>query len=411
MCKNSKKIMAAAVVLFVLFADISSAGELIVMTNFRDDLNIGTGPHQTLSMDDGVNLMVDIGGVSLGIVEAGYNSGDWHLGFFDEDGYIIGYARNVWKDEPGYEGWMNGEYSSLLGIGNTPANACLIYDSTGNGWHYDTETTLLGTAQDILEGDLFFWTDELKFDGVLGGINLMGPYTATAATAIIPQITAIMPEPEHIVLVSPADAAVNVSFDTVLSWQGETGGVYNVYLGHDGDSLEPVLTGGQDESLAVYGLDWNTAYYWRVEILIDGQTYTSQVWSFTTAEPVVLVSPQDNAVNVSIDPVLNWDGHSGGVYNVYLGTDAANLVQVASGGQGESLTAYNLDWNTAYYWQVEIVKDGKTYSSPVRSFTTVDYVCQQELLGDINGDCAVNLDDLAIMASNWLAETPKIPVL
>ena len=398
--------MAAAVVVLLLFADISSAGE-IIMTNFRNygDFHLS----ETLSMDDGVNLMVDIGGVTLGIVEAGYNVGDWHLGLFDEEGYIIGYAKNNYKEYEGYEGWMYGAYSSLLGIGNTPSNAVLIYDSLLNGWHANTDTGVIGSQADLDEGDIFIPLQDIAFDGVLGGVHLMDPYVPTPEYLRIPQITALMPEPEHIVLVSPTDAAVNVSFDAVLSWQGETGGVYNVYLGLDAESLVQVLSGGQDESLAVYGLEWNTAYYWRVEIVIDGETYSSEVWSFTTAEPVVLVSPEDNAVNVATDAVLNWDGQTGGVYNVYLGLDTENLAMVASGGQDESFTAYGLDWNTAYYWQVEIVKDAKTYVTPVRSFTTVDYVCQQELLGDINYDCAVNLADLAIMASNWLAETPKIP--
>ena len=31
-----------------------------------------------------------------------------------------------------------------------------------------------------------------------------------------------------------------------------------------------------------------------------------------------------------------------------------------------------------------------------------DYPCEPMLIGDLNNDCAVNLADLAIMASDWL---------
>ncbi len=311
-------LVAAAVLLFFVG---SSSAEIITMNNFSDWCDMSQGS-QTLAMVVGVNLVINIDGVDMGVVEAGYYSGNWHLGLFDSEGYIIGYAQNVQKAGVGREGRLIGAYSSLLGVGNTPTNVCLIYDSTGNGWGYDTETTLLGTDQDFLDGDLFFWTTDIKFDGVLGGVNLMDPYTATAETARIPELAVTIAAPEPVVLVSPSDNAVDVGIDAVLEWRGEDGGIYNLYMGYDAGSLEPVLAGGMDESVTVYGLDWNSVYYWQVEMLKDGETYTSAIWSFIT----------------------------------------------------------------------------------------VDYACQEELLGDLNYDCEVNLSDLAIIASNWLAETPKIPL-
>ena len=48
-------------------------------------------------------------------------------------------------------------------------------------------------------------------------------------------------------------------------------------------------------------------------------------------------------------------------------------------------------------------------SSDVWLFDTVDYECQSVLVGDWNGDCVVNLVDIALVADNWLSEVPKIP--
>lgn len=132
---------------------------------------------QPLSMDDGDNLMIFNLGLEFSISEAEYEDGYWHLGLLDSEGYVIGWAQNLFKDDPDwpeYHGLLYGEYSSGLGYGNRPANAVLVYDKLNNGW--DLINGTIGSPQDGAEGDMFYWTDGIDFDGVRGNVNAFSPY-------------------------------------------------------------------------------------------------------------------------------------------------------------------------------------------------------------------------------------------
>ncbi|MHC4624349.1 MAG: hypothetical protein ACYS4W_10665 [Planctomycetota bacterium] len=76
---------------------------------------------------------------------------------------------------------------------------------------------------------------------------------------------------------TPPNGAKGVSPDTELSWTGEQSVSYNVYFGTESP---PPLVGKQSTTTFDPGtLDWDTTYYWKVDIVSGAQ---GDVWRFTT---------------------------------------------------------------------------------------------------------------------------------
>ena len=93
---------------------------------------------------------------------------------------------------------------------------------------------------------------------------------------------------------SPASGATDVSPDVPLAWgrDGREAGSHEVYLGTDADNLS--LAGGVSESsfdTAAVDLQLGQTYYWRVDEVndaMDPSTWTGDIWSFTTADAIVI---------------------------------------------------------------------------------------------------------------------------
>ncbi len=161
-------------------------------------------------------------------------------------------------------------------------------------------------------------------------------------------------------------------------------------------------------------LELATTYYWLVDVIDPnfGQpvTYPGRVWTFTTLPPKAgLIYPDYGAVNVERNAVLQWDAGFGAVaHDIYFGTDgdlvAAGDASVYVGRTVETSYDPDLDWQTQYFWRIDEVFSGGGLAElgDVWRFTTAAAVCEYELDGDINKDCIVDFQDLALMAENWL---------
>ncbi|MHC4533663.1 MAG: PA14 domain-containing protein [Planctomycetota bacterium] len=92
---------------------------------------------------------------------------------------------------------------------------------------------------------------------------------------------------------NPSNGSVDVKQTTILGWNaGEAAASHEVYFGNDASALE--AKGSQalgSESYDPGQLEWNTAYYWRVDEVNDtnpDSPWTGAVWSFTTANFLII---------------------------------------------------------------------------------------------------------------------------
>jgi hypothetical protein len=95
---------------------------------------------------------------------------------------------------------------------------------------------------------------------------------------------------------NPRNGAVEVPQDAVMSWiPGPTAVVHTMYFGTDkakvsaGDASVALPPTADTVYVPAKPLNWNTTYYWKVdEMAADGTTIPGQVWSFTTANFLVV---------------------------------------------------------------------------------------------------------------------------
>ncbi|MBI9016778.1 MAG: lamin tail domain-containing protein [Phycisphaerae bacterium] len=123
-------------------------------------------------------------------------------------------------------------------------------------------------------------------------------------------------------------------------------------------------------------------------------------------------TPQDQAVGLSVeDIVLQWQNptqSSNPSYNLYF---SKSITAVNSGSTDALLASQNetsytldtLDYATNYYWRVDVIDSGVTYQGNTSQFSTaVPGIDCLTLLTDINNDCLTDINDIAILAQQWL---------
>ncbi len=134
-----------------------------------------------------------------------------------------------------------------------------------------------------------------------------------------------------------------------------------------------------------------------------------------THEPVVKATsptPTDGALEVGVDQVLSWtNGEIAASHDIYLGTDRDAVIAADRNSPlyktnipATSPSTYDPDlgYGATYYWRVDPVDDNGVAqcTGNVWGFTTTKNV--YDVLGDLNGDHKVDIDDLNIFASQWL---------
>jgi hypothetical protein len=96
----------------------------------------------------------------------------------------------------------------------------------------------------------------------------------------------------------PANGAAGVEHTPILSWTpAENATSHQVYFGTDREAVKNATTTSPEykgdktrgsESYDPGQLDWHTGYYWRVDAVYTGSTVKGLVWSFTTADFLVV---------------------------------------------------------------------------------------------------------------------------
>lgn len=125
-------------------------------------------------------------------------------------------------------------------------------------------------------------------------------------------------------------------------------------------------------------------------------------------------NPLDGASYVDLDAKLSWTAGTNTIESdVYFGTDETAVINATDPntlpGRGrQTETTYDpggMQLENTYYWRIDGVGTSETVKGAVWHFTTLpDGPCGTwgYDYGDLDHDCYVNLEDLAIMASGWL---------
>ncbi len=253
-----------------------------------------------------------------------------------------------------------------LQVSTNPAftGTLIVNDST------ITDTTRLVSALD--NKTAYYWRVNAKN---AAGTSAFSPSRKfTTIILILPSVP---------ILVSPKDAASAVSSSPVFKWNPTARTVtYHLQV-----SLTPTFgvlafndTTLKDTTKAVSGLKNGEIYYWRVNARNDaGTSAYSEIRSFTTlagaASEPVLVTPADNAVNVSRTPALIWKTALNAVtYQLQVSTHADFTIPVVNDStiSDTNVNMAALTNGTLYYWHVRSVNTaGKSDYSPSRKFTVI----------------------------------------
>ncbi|MEN6575596.1 MAG: discoidin domain-containing protein [Phycisphaerales bacterium] len=167
--------------------------------------------------------------------------------------------------------------------------------------------------------------------------------------------------PTHARKPSPAFGAADVQPVVTLSWRAGRGAdSHQVFVGADANSLALVDT--VDEPACEVDLGLSGTYYWRVTEVSDANLWEGDLWSFTTADSVIVDSFESYNDDMDAETAIfqTWiDGiddptNGGGVVGHYPNPPFAERTIVHDGAQSMPF-AYN---NAGSY----------TYSDAVRTF-------------------------------------------
>jgi hypothetical protein len=206
-------------------------------------------------------------------------------------------------------------------------------------------------------------------------------------------------------LATPLNNATNVPAEVLFTWNESVGAnSYRIQIALDSGFNDIVedQSGLPDNEYTLL-LDYLTEYYWRVNALNeDGPSGWSEVRSFTTVieKPTIplLVSPTNDAENVSVTAILNWnESERAETYHVQVSTSTdfeSNTID--EGGIAESQFVLNgVTGGTQYHWRVRAENPGGFSDwSEVWTFTTIEQVPDNPLLvSPENGstDIAINI--------------------
>lgn len=229
---------------------------------------------------------------------------------------------------------------------------------------------------------------------------------------------------------SPLSGTVDAGQTSILRWSaGEAAVSHDVYFGTDANAVRdanassPEYTGSMDlgsERCDPGELEWNTTYYWRVdEVEEDGEVRTGRLWSFTTADFLVVEDFEaydDNEAGGTaifqtwIDGVANGTTSYVG-YSVSTNGTFGETILVRSGVQSMPLTYSNLNapyyaetdrtWDAAQDWMVNGMDTLTLYVKGTESNNAAPLYI---ILEDVNGHTAIvgYGDDAVTQSLDWI---------
>ncbi|GMU86637.1 MAG: hypothetical protein AMXMBFR48_18790, partial [Ignavibacteriales bacterium] len=177
----------------------------------------------------------------------------------------------------------------------------------------------------------------------------------------------------------PANNAVNVPLDTVFRWLNTIGAdAYQLQVDDDSLFNSPLVDSLINKTKTPVTLDDGVTYFARVRSINDaGLSSWSPVSRFTTLtippSMPTLVSPQNNATNIPINPLLEWLSTSGASrYVVQVDDDILFNSPSVNDTIVDTIKNVSLNPHTVYHWRVQALNNGGTSQFNTQSFTTIN---------------------------------------
>ncbi|MDT8303480.1 MAG: PA14 domain-containing protein [Sedimentisphaerales bacterium] len=164
-----------------------------------------------------------------------------------------------------------------------------------NNWTDHAAVENSGTI-DLVEGNTYSLVMEFYENGGSAVAQLRWSSPSTPKD-FVPQAALSLPVKAG--QANPANGAVDTRQTLILTWSpGEAAVSHEVYFAADADAVRNADTSSPEykgsrqlgsESYDTGQLEWNTTYYWRIdEIEDDGTIQTGNLWSFTTADFLIV---------------------------------------------------------------------------------------------------------------------------
>jgi phosphodiesterase/alkaline phosphatase D-like protein len=225
-------------------------------------------------------------------------------------------------------------------------------------------------------------------------------FNGTTYSGSVQSFTTSAVPPPQTPIAQTQDATQVGSTDAILNGTVNPGGPatvsYHFAYGTSAASLnqsttatdQPGGTTAAPVQAAVSGLSASTTYFYRLDITLNGTTYSGSVQSFTTSAapppPQTPIAGTGGATQVRdssavLNGTVNPGGPAGVTYQFSYGTSAASLNQSTTATDQAGATIATpvqafvggLSAGTTYFYRLDITFNGTTYSGSVQSFTTV----------------------------------------
>jgi len=286
-----------------------------------------------------------------------YNESGWSVQETSDGGYIIA-GTTVWYGPT--EDWPRVWLIKTNSTGDTLWTR--QYKGAGQAAGYSVQQTSDGGY--VIAGSTY------NYSGVTG----------SEAYLIKTRPDGLLDPPPAPSLSEPSDGAKGVSISLKLGWIWcEQAKSFRLQVALDSLFTELVVDDStmQSNVKLVYGLSYNTRYYWQVNAKNEyGVSAYSAVWTFTTvvAAPL-LVAPLNGATNLSTTLTLVWNASAGATqYRLQLGVDSTfglGLVLDDSTMVDTLRTVGGLAMSTRFFWRAKAMNtEGVSSWSQVWEFET-----------------------------------------
>jgi len=207
-----------------------------------------------------------------------------------------------------------------------------------------------GTTQWLLFGTKYYWRVQAKHSKDVSGWS--DPFNFTVL--------------DEVTLSSPSNNAVNQVLNAALKWKVVGGILSYDYQISSNENFTSLVFSGETDTLETNCefLMFGNDYWWRVRARHQNDTTTwGEIRKFTSINTVLLKSPSNDQLNVSLTPTMMWTAQTGIAgfqlqiakdmgftdifYHVYPTMEAS-----------ETKVTRKMAYGTVYYWRMRAFSDG-----------------------------------------------------